>query len=214
LFKFVLDYKIKELKREVEPRAAEIEEMKKETVRIDKKLKDLNLVNNTLIIFVDQLDEKQSHMQEMTQKKLQEIQIQKTKRKNILDDIYKVVKKVSFPQLNYNNFKQNDDLKKGIIEMYKRYVKKQRQKPDLDNDIKKEYENQVKYLEKSYNMLVKNLQKDTDIHKKDNQRIMRENVELIREINNLRDEVNKIKSGDQSKKGNNFRTGKNKRKHS
>jgi len=70
LFKFVLDYKIKELKREVEPRAAEIEEMKKETVRIDKKLKDLNLVNNTLIIFVDQLDEKQSHMQEMTQKKL------------------------------------------------------------------------------------------------------------------------------------------------
>lgn len=52
--------------------------------------------------------------------------------------------------------------------MYKRYVKKQRQKPDLDNDIKKEYENQVKYLEKSYNMLVKNLQKDTDIHKKDN----------------------------------------------
>ncbi len=118
----MLDYKIKELKREVEPRAAEIEEMKKETVRIDKKLKDLNLVNNTLIIFVDQLDEKQSHMQEMTQKKLQEIQIQKTKRKNILDDIYKVVKKVSFPQLNYNNFKQNDDLKKGIIEMYKRYV--------------------------------------------------------------------------------------------
>ena len=28
LFKFVLDYKIKDLKREVEPRAAEIEEMK------------------------------------------------------------------------------------------------------------------------------------------------------------------------------------------
>lgn len=45
-------------------------------------------------------------------------------------------------------------------------------------------------------MLDKNLQKDTDIHKKDNQRIMRENVELIKKINNLRDQVNKITSGE------------------
>jgi len=73
LFKFVLDYKIKDLKREVEPRAAEIEEMKVQTLNIDKKLKDLNLVNNMLILFVDSLDEDQSQMQEKSLRKRQEI---------------------------------------------------------------------------------------------------------------------------------------------
>ena len=60
-------------------------------------------------------------------------------------------------------------------------------------------------------MLNKNLQKDTDIHKKDNQRIMRENVELIKEINELRDQVRQEKqgglSGDLSKKGREFKSG-------
>jgi len=80
--------------------------------------------------------------------------------------------------------------------MYNKNVKKKRVTKDLDNDIRKEFLNQLKYLEKSYTMLDKNLEKDIDIHKKDNQRIMRENVELIKKINNLRDQVNKITSGE------------------
>ena len=52
--------------------------------------------------------------------------------------------------------------------MYDKYVKKKRVTKDLDNDIRKEYTNQLKYLSKSKQMLEKNLQKDTDIHKKDN----------------------------------------------
>ena len=56
-------------------------------------------------------------------------------------------------------------------------------------------------------MLNKNLQKDTDIHKKDNQRIMRENVELIKEINELRDRVREERTGDLSKKGKEFMSG-------
>jgi len=91
LFKFVLDYKIKELKREVEPRAAEIEEMKIQTLNIDKKLKDLNLVNNMLILFVDTLDEDQSKMQEKSLKKRHEIMNQNSWKKNIKTDIYTVV---------------------------------------------------------------------------------------------------------------------------
>ena len=94
LFKFVLDYKIKELKREVEPRAAEIEEMKIQTLNIDKKLKDLNLVNNMLILFVDTLDEDQSKMQEKSLKKRHEIMNQNSWKKNIKTDIYTVVQDI------------------------------------------------------------------------------------------------------------------------
>jgi cilia- and flagella-associated protein 57 len=52
---------------------------------------------------------------------------------------------------------------------------------------------QRKYLEKSVAMLKKNLAKDDEIHKQDNIRIMRENVELIKEINKLRKQIKEIK---------------------
>lgn len=42
-------------------------------------------------------------------------------------------------------------------------------------------------------MLKKNLSKDDEIHKQDNIRIMRENVELIKEINKLRKQIKEIK---------------------
>ena len=152
LFKFVLDYKIKDLKREVEPRAAEIEEMKIQTLNIDKKLKDLNLVNNMLILFVDTLDEDQSKMQEKSLKKRHEIMNQNSWKKNIKTDIYTVVQdiQVIFLRCCNNYFKKQPDLlKAGILKMYRTYVKKKRQQQKVDNDIKKEYKNQLNYLKKS-----------------------------------------------------------------
>jgi hypothetical protein len=59
----------------------------------------------------------------------------------------------------------------------------------MDSEIEQEYKNQKKYLEKSINMLKKNLQKDSDIHKHENIRIMKENVDLIKEISSLRLEI-------------------------
>lgn len=50
----------------------------------------------------------------------------------------------------------------------------------IDSEIEHEYKNQKKYLEKSIAMLKKNLQKDADIHKHENIRIMKENVDLIK----------------------------------
>lgn len=46
-------------------------------------------------------------------------------------------------------------------------------------------------------MLKKNLQKDSDIHKHENVRIMKENVDLIKEIGRLRLEIKE----DNMKKG-------------
>lgn len=55
-FKFVLDHKIKELKRDIGPREDEIATMKEETNRMDGKLKKFNAINNTLGNVVDELD--------------------------------------------------------------------------------------------------------------------------------------------------------------
>jgi hypothetical protein len=55
-FKFVLDHKIKELKRDIVPREDEILRMKNETNRMDQRLKKFNNFNNTLGQVVDELD--------------------------------------------------------------------------------------------------------------------------------------------------------------
>ena len=60
---------------------------------------------------------------------------------------------------------------------------------EIDPDIKKEYENQKRYLENSKNSLKKRLEKEQQIHKQDNMNIMRENIKLIKMISDLRTKV-------------------------
>jgi len=67
-FKFVLDYKIKELKRDIAPRGQEITRLKKETNDMDKNLKHYNRINANLGYIVDDLKTRQEHMQDMIRK--------------------------------------------------------------------------------------------------------------------------------------------------
>merc|ERR1712046_431863 len=66
-------------------------------------------------------------------------------------------------------------------------------KMELDTDMQKEYNRQRDYLEKSVDSLKRKLQKDSEVHRIDNMRIMQENVSPIREINDLRREINFLK---------------------
>ena len=80
-----------------------------------------------------------------------------------------------------------EQLKRAVNENLYVYVKDQEIKNvEIDPDIKKEYENQKRYLENSVNSLKKRLEKETQIHKEDNNNIMMENMELINQISQLR----------------------------
>jgi len=61
-FKFVLDYKIKELKRDIAPRSMEISRLKKETNEMDKNLRHYNKINANLGYIVDDLRTRQESM--------------------------------------------------------------------------------------------------------------------------------------------------------
>ena len=54
-FKFVLDYKIKDLKRDIAPREAEINRLKADTRKMDDKLKSCNAINSSYGVLVDDL---------------------------------------------------------------------------------------------------------------------------------------------------------------
>merc|ERR1740115_50884 len=62
------------------------------------------------------------------------------------------------------------------------------------DDIHKDYQRQRHYLERSVDSLNAKLTKDMKVHKKDHQRIMQENIALIKEINVLRREIKHTKT--------------------
>lgn len=61
-FKFVLDYKIRELKRDIAPRGMEINRLSKETREMDKQLRHYNKINANLGYIVDDLRTRQEKM--------------------------------------------------------------------------------------------------------------------------------------------------------
>ena len=67
-FKFVLDYKIKDLKREIIPQETEIQELKNETQRLDEDLKQFNKSNSGLGLIVDDHRQRQTTLQEANKK--------------------------------------------------------------------------------------------------------------------------------------------------
>ena len=64
-FKFVLDYKIKELRRDIAPREMEIVTLRQRTNSMDKELRKYNDLNASLGFMVDDLRTRQETLQEV-----------------------------------------------------------------------------------------------------------------------------------------------------
>merc|ERR1719287_108222 len=179
-YKFVLDYKIKELKSQIDPKNDSITAMKKQIQEMDSELEDYHRKNKTLQVNIDQLQEKQRSLQKeiVTQrKKMTDCQ---TIIKRFKNDLHECVQFIQDPKL----------LKDSVSSLYKKYVPNGIKKQELDADIQREYNRQRDYLEKSVESLKRKLLKDSVVHRQDNMRILQENVSLIREINDLRKEIN------------------------
>eukprot|EP00746_Dinoflagellata_sp_MGD_P071928 gnl/MRDRNA2_/MRDRNA2_29238_c0_seq1.p1 gnl/MRDRNA2_/MRDRNA2_29238_c0~~gnl/MRDRNA2_/MRDRNA2_29238_c0_seq1.p1 ORF type:complete len:1218 (-),score=322.40 gnl/MRDRNA2_/MRDRNA2_29238_c0_seq1:252-3905(-) len=182
-FKFVLDYKIKELKAQIDPKNEYIAEMKTQILAMDAELEDYMRKNKQLALDISQLQMKQRALQE-------EI---KTQKKKLRDDMA-LIKRFKIDLHECMQFIQEPkQLKEAVALLYSKYVQTGVKKLELDTDSQKEYNRQRDYLEKSVDSLKRKLQKDSEVHRIDNMRIMQENVSLIREINDLRREINFLK---------------------
>merc|ERR1711937_384075 len=182
-FKFVLDYKIKELKAQIDPKNEYIAEMKTQILAMDAELEDDMRKNKQLALDISQLQMKQRALQE-------EI---KTQKKKLRDDMA-LIKRFKIDLHECMQFIQEPkQLKEAVALLYSKYVQTGVKKLELDTDSQKEYNRQRDYLEKSVDSLKRKLQKDSEVHRIDNMRIMQENVSLIREINDLRREINFLK---------------------
>jgi len=182
-FKFVLDYKIKELKAQIDPKNDDIASMLTQIQAMEGELDDYMRKNKPLALDISQLQMKQRALQE-------EIKSQK---KRLRDDLALIKRfKLDLSEC-MECIQEPKQLKEAVANLYRKYVQSGVKKLDLDTDMQKEYNRQRDYLEKSVDSLKRKLEKDSQAHRTDNMRIMQENVQLIREINDLRREINVLK---------------------
>lgn len=97
----------------------------------------------------------------------------------IRSDIHDVVQNIQDPK----------KLKEEIKDLYQKHVNESIKKQEMDYDIQREYDRQRSYLEKTVESLKKKLIKATETSKTETNRVIHENMELIKEINILRKDV-------------------------
>uniref|UniRef100_A0A7S0YIJ8 Cilia- and flagella-associated protein 57 n=1 Tax=Polytomella parva TaxID=51329 RepID=A0A7S0YIJ8_9CHLO len=184
-FKFVLDYKIKELKKQIEPREAEISDMKEQIKEMDGELERYHRTNAGLDLTIGSLRQKQAGL-------ASEVLSQRTSKQDATNmlvrlqgDIAEVAAFIQEPQA----------LKEKVKALYQKYSGEACLKREEDGDVGREGARQREYLEKTVDSLKRKLAKDSELHRTDNLRIMQENTALIKEINELRREIKTLKAG-------------------
>ncbi|CAH1775033.1 unnamed protein product [Owenia fusiformis] len=179
-FKFVLDYKIKELKKQIEPRENDIKAMKEQIQEMESELERFHKQNTQLELNITELRQKLKATDKEMHQERQRVRDVEATVKRFKTDLHNCVGYIQDPKM----------LKESIKALYQKHVQEDiTESASVDADIQKEYARQREHLERSVASLRKKLAKDTEIHRADNVRIMQENVSLIKEINDLRREL-------------------------
>lgn len=107
------------------------------------------------------------------QKLRETLDTQEAYKKGFKDDVFECLHHIT-------DFKK---LKAGVIRLHKKYVKEEMKREGGETDLNQIYSQRRKFLEQNVNYLRTMLQKDQQVHKKENAKIMSENVQLLHQIN-------------------------------
>lgn len=144
---------------------------------MDKKLREFNKTNATLGYLVDNLRKRQKHMQAMIKKTRVKIQTNQIVIRTFENAVYWVVQDID----------DYEKLKRSISHRLMTYVQDfQSKTQEMNEEIKKEDETQLKYLTSVTANLNQRIAREAQLHTDDHKINMQANRELITDINNLR----------------------------
>ncbi|KAL8270976.1 hypothetical protein Esti_005097 [Eimeria stiedai] len=178
-FRFVLDYKVKQLKAMIDPKTRDVREMQSQIQAMDAELVEYHRQGKLSAMELGQLKLKHKALREQISSQRQEIARGKQRMRRLHLDIYACMQHLQDPK----------KLKAGVTALYRKHLSKELRPAEVDTDILKEQTRQRDYLEKAVECLKKRLGKDSETHRQDNVKLMQENAALICEINDLRKEV-------------------------
>ncbi|KAK1193376.1 CFA57 protein, partial [Pygoscelis papua] len=179
-FKFVLDYRVEEFKKQIESRENDIKTMKEQIREMEGELERFHKESTQLKLNITQLQQKLKATDH-------EMHRERQKKQNM----EAIIKRFKTDLHNCMGFIQDSKkMKDRIRELYTKYVQQSDtvETEALDTDLQQEYMRQREYLERNLAALKKKV-KDQEVHQAAYMRIVQENVSLIKEINDLRQEL-------------------------
>merc|ERR1712154_311289 len=183
--KFVLDYKIKSLKKEIEPRQNKIMSMKDNVKKLDVELEKLHKTNGQLKVSIKQTNQSIDAVQKVINGKKEKYKKLQLITSKFGYDLSQIIEHIQSPKelrqyfVNkmYNKNKQNS-LMMFVDQNY-----------DINKNVLKEYSRQRQHLVLCVNSLKKKLSKQSKVNRKENYQIMMQNVKYMTEIQELRKEL-------------------------
>ncbi|KAF0035418.1 hypothetical protein F2P81_013176 [Scophthalmus maximus] len=179
--KFVLDFQLSELKKRTEPQQDEIGEKKERIQQLEGELVQTNESNTQLKLAVSDLRLKLRTRDKEMHKEMQRVKDLETHLQRLKSDLHHCVGFIQEPK----------KLKDSVQVIYARYVPHDGgvNKSSVGDDVQAAVCRQRDHLERTVHSLRTSLAKSADAHEKVYVRIMKENVTLITEINELRKEL-------------------------
>jgi len=206
----VLDYKIKELKKQIEPRENDIRQQQVDTENLvsdlfifkeqihemESELERFNKSNTNLELELSELKQKLSASNIELQEERLRVKDCRTLNSRILAGLHEAVDSLQEPA-------KMRSIVKTMYEKYGRFAvgqpsKKKGQKIGQDLDAEVELVRQREYLEKNLKSIREKLKRDHELHRQENLKVLQDNNVLLQEINVLRREL-KISRADTSK---------------
>ncbi|KAL8427170.1 hypothetical protein Efla_006797 [Eimeria flavescens] len=178
-FRFVLDYKIKQLRSQIDPKTRDIHLMQTQIQAMDAELVDYHRQGKLSAMEIRQLKSKHKALRDEISGQRQQIAQGEQRMRRLQLDIYECIQHLQDPK----------KLKASVTALYRKHLTHELRPAEVDTDILKEQTRQRDYLEKSVECLKQRLGKDSQVHRQDNVKLMQENAALICEINDLRKEV-------------------------
>uniref|UniRef100_A0A3Q3J5F7 Cilia and flagella associated protein 57 n=1 Tax=Monopterus albus TaxID=43700 RepID=A0A3Q3J5F7_MONAL len=184
--KFVLDFHLNELKKQIEPQQDDISEKKARIHQLEEELVQIDKSNTQLKLIISELRLKLRTRDKEMHKEMQKAKDLETYLQRLKSDLHSCAGFIQDPR----------KLKDSVQMMYARYVPqtKEVEKSSVDEDIQRVFCRQRDHLERTVNSLKMKLAKSAEEHEKVYVRIMKENVTLITEINELRKELFALKT--------------------
>lgn len=179
-FKFVLDFKIRELKQQIEPRQNEIMAMRDKIKQMDLELEKFHKTNSNLDNLIGELRGKIDVMQEESkQKRMQAKTLENT-----------IASCRSEVQTAMNFILSPPQLLSAVQKIVQAFSTTDAVKPRVDPEVEEEYNRHREFLQRSILELKKALEQGSMHHMTTNNEIREKNMNLIAEINQQR-EINR-----------------------
>ncbi|KAK2862634.1 hypothetical protein Q5P01_002167 [Channa striata] len=184
--RFVLDFQFNELKKQAEPQQEDINEKKERIHQLEEELVQTDKSNTQLKLSVSELRHRLKTREKDMYKEMQKVKHLETHLQRLKSDLHNCVGFIQDPS----------KLKDSVQMIYARYAAQTNgvEKSSVDEDIQRAFCRQRDHMERTVNTLRMRLAKSAEQHDKVYIKIMKENMTLVTEINELRKELRSAKT--------------------